>query len=93
MKIQLTLFDVTYKSFFGRTWSGPSKSIKRSQGKASLSYNENTYFHTPLHDNNILIIVEVVAISHDDKKKSCGWTAFRPFASNSSGTEQRYDNF
>ena len=92
MRVQLTLFDVTYKTFFGRTWYGPSKSTKR-QGKSPLIYDENTYFHSSLHDGNILIVVEAVAVLQDDKKISCGWTALRPFSTDSPGTIQRFYYF
>jgi hypothetical protein len=85
---------MAYRTFFGRTWQGPLKSPKRSHGKTSLNYDENTYFHCAIRDNNIIIILEAVAVLNDGKKKSCGWTAFRPYAVNSrtdsSNTTQRY---
>lgn len=77
--MRISLFDMAYRTFFGRTWHGPFKSIKHSQGRSSVSYDENTYFHTAIRDNHILIIFEIVCSLSNGKKKSCGWTAFRPF--------------
>ena len=43
------------------------------------------YFYSGLHDENVLLVVEVVAISEADngqvKESSCGWGFYRMFES------------
>nr|XP_006819889.1 PREDICTED: nephrocystin-4-like [Saccoglossus kowalevskii] len=83
-EIRVSLFDIIYKKFFGRTWVGPAKSVKSSASqKARLQYNVPVYFHTSLNDPNIVIVVEIVGIITTKKNKvqrvSCGWGIIRIF--------------
>ncbi|XP_077998235.1 nephrocystin-4-like [Glandiceps talaboti] len=83
-EIRVTLFDATYKKFFGRTWVGPAKPVKiASTQKGRLQYNVPIYFHTSLNDVNIVAVVEVIAVVTTKKNKiqrvSCGWGIIRPF--------------
>ena len=70
---------MTYKQFFGRTWIGPSKRFFRENGH--LNYNECVYFCSPIKDEHILLVVEIVGKLQNGKLKSFGWSALRPFSS------------
>ncbi|XP_033104596.1 nephrocystin-4-like isoform X2 [Anneissia japonica] len=83
-EIRLSLFDITYKRFFGKTWKGPKKACKgENTGNPKLQYNTPVYFHTSLTDPNIVLVVEVVGTifpkSGDAQQISCGWGLLRPF--------------
>jgi len=82
VQLRVTLFDMTYSTFYGRTWQGPFKPFKISQAKPRLHYNENLYFHTTIRDTHVLVVVELVAEYENNKEMGCAWTAFRPFAAN-----------
>ncbi|XP_070560469.1 nephrocystin-4-like isoform X2 [Ptychodera flava] len=89
-ELRVTLFDLTYKKFFGRTWVGPAKPIKTSSTQnARLQYNVPIYFHTSLNDNNIIAVVEIVGVITTKKNKiqriSCGWGIIRPFKTTNLG--------
>ncbi|CAH1775289.1 unnamed protein product [Owenia fusiformis] len=83
-EISMSLFDVTYKQFFGHTWHGPAMQAKTAAGqKLRLNYNQNVYLHTSLNDLNIIAVLEVAAVTYGDNGKqerhSCGWGLFRVF--------------
>lgn len=82
VQIRVSFFDMTYNSFYGRTWKGPFRVFKTSQAKPKLNYDENLYFHTPIRDTHVLVVVELVVEYENNKEMSCGWAAFRPFATN-----------
>ena len=77
IQIRLSLFDMTYKQFFGRTWIGPYKKVAKADSD-SLNYNETVYLSTPIVDDHILVVIEITAKSKDDDLHSVGWSAFRP---------------
>ncbi len=76
ININVTFMDMLYKQFFGRTWQGPSKLLNKG---ASLKYNESLFFSTPIVCDHVLIVMEVSVTLLNGKKRSCGWTIFRPF--------------
>ncbi|XP_063965441.1 nephrocystin-4-like isoform X1 [Lytechinus pictus] len=83
-QLRFSLFDVTFKRFFGRTLVGPKKVCKQSASHAPrLQYNLPVYFHTSLADPNIVLIVEIIALINDAKtgprQMSCGWCVLRLF--------------
>ncbi|XP_071945028.1 nephrocystin-4-like [Antedon mediterranea] len=83
-EIRLSLFDVTFKRFFGRTWKGPKKACKgASTGNPKLHYNMPVYFHTSLTDPNIVLVIEVVGTMYpkngEAQQISCGWGLLKPF--------------
>ena len=76
VQVRLSLFDMTYKQFFGRTWIGPYKKVGKTDSE-SINYNEIVYLSTPIVDDHILIVIEVTAKSKDDDLHSVGWFAAR----------------
>uniref|UniRef100_A0A5F9C7B7 Nephrocystin 4 n=1 Tax=Oryctolagus cuniculus TaxID=9986 RepID=A0A5F9C7B7_RABIT len=82
--LRVSLFDVTYRHFFGRTWKSsvqPTKQLSRQPSR--VVFNEPLYFHTSLNHPNIVAVVEVVA---EGKKRdgavqslSCGFGLLRIF--------------
>ncbi|XP_041479419.1 nephrocystin-4-like isoform X2 [Lytechinus variegatus] len=83
-QLRFSLFDITFKRFFGRTLVGPKKVCKQSASHAPrLQYNLPVYFHTSLADPNIVLIVEIIALINDAKtgprQMSCGWCVLRLF--------------
>ncbi|KAH9490048.1 Nephrocystin-4 [Bulinus truncatus] len=78
-QILVSLFDITYKQFYGKQWKGPIQSAKGNK----LQYNKNLFFHTCINNANILAVFEVVAHAVDQdghsQSVSCGWTFVRPF--------------
>ncbi|XP_074655528.1 nephrocystin-4-like isoform X2 [Tubulanus polymorphus] len=85
-QLRVSLFDITYSQFFGRTWNGPwlkAKASNSAEGRPKLNYNQNIYLHTSINDDTLLLVVELIAaVTRDDGSKditSCGWSFFRPF--------------
>ncbi|XP_052574700.1 nephrocystin-4 isoform X2 [Peromyscus californicus insignis] len=82
--LRVSLFDVTYKHFFGRTWKTMVKSTNQlSRQPPRIIFNEPFYFHTTLNHPNIVAVVEVVA---EGRKRdgtlqvlSCGFGILRIF--------------
>ncbi|XP_072464786.1 nephrocystin-4 isoform X2 [Notamacropus eugenii] len=83
--LRISLFDVTYRHFFGRTWKStarPEKPTAREQPR--IVFNEPVYFHTSLNHPNVIAVVEVVA---EGKKRdgslqmvACGFGILRLFS-------------
>ncbi|KAG8568686.1 hypothetical protein GDO81_014109 [Engystomops pustulosus] len=85
-QLRLSLFDITYHHFFGRTWKSLAKPFKTVTGQTSkVFFNETVYFHTSLNDPAIVAVVEVVCITRrQDGTKlelSCGFGLMRLFTS------------
>ncbi|XP_004863801.1 nephrocystin-4 isoform X2 [Heterocephalus glaber] len=84
--LRVSLFDVTYRHFFGRTWKTMVKPTRQlSQQPPRIIFREPFYFHTSLNHPNIVAVVEVVA---EGKKQdgspqalSCGFGILRIFSS------------
>ncbi|KAK7817291.1 hypothetical protein U0070_004428 [Myodes glareolus] len=82
--LQVSLFDVTYRHFFGRTWKTMVKPTNQlSRQPPRILFNEPFYFHTTLNHPNIVAVVEVVA---EGRKRdgtlqvlSCGFGILRIF--------------
>ncbi|XP_073937613.1 nephrocystin-4 isoform X1 [Castor canadensis] len=82
--LRVSLFDVTYRHFFGRTWKTTVKPTKQlSRQPPRIIFNEPFYFHTSLNHPNIVTVVEVVA---EGRKRdgtlqtlSCGFGILRIF--------------
>ncbi|KAM3920977.1 nephrocystin-4 [Leptodactylus fuscus] len=85
-QLRLSLFDISYHHFFGRTWKSLAKPLKIVTGQTSkVFFNETVYFHSLLNDLGIVAVVEVIAITrrHDGMKQesSCGFALMRLFSS------------
>ncbi|KAF6110355.1 nephrocystin 4 [Phyllostomus discolor] len=83
--LRVSLFDITYRHFFGRTWRSAGRPVEPlSRQPPRIVFNEPLYFHTPLNHPNIVAVVEVVA---GGKKRdgtlqalSCGFGILRIFS-------------
>ncbi|XP_005079320.1 LOW QUALITY PROTEIN: nephrocystin-4 [Mesocricetus auratus] len=83
--LRVSLFDVTYRHFFGRTWKTTVKPTNQpSRQPPRIIFNEPFYFHTTLNHPNIVAVVEVVA---EGRKRdgtlqalSCGFGVLHIFA-------------
>jgi hypothetical protein len=80
----MSFFDMTFKNFFGLTWKGPTRQVTDR-----VTYDESVYFCSSSRDEHILIVIEIAAKSSSSGKAvSCGWTAFRPFLSNTESNKR-----
>ncbi|KAM8796423.1 nephrocystin-4 [Eudromia elegans] len=62
-QLRLTLFDVAYRHFFGRTWRSRRRPLRvEPRQPPGVVFNETIYFHTSLDHPSITAVVEVVAI-------------------------------
>ncbi|XP_074874264.1 nephrocystin-4 isoform X2 [Carettochelys insculpta] len=60
-QLRLSLFDITYRHFFGRTWKSTPRPLKVVPGQLpKVVFNETLYFHTSLNHPSIVAVVEVV---------------------------------
>ncbi|XP_019367160.1 PREDICTED: nephrocystin-4 isoform X4 [Gavialis gangeticus] len=91
-QLRMTLFDITYRHFFGRTWKSSTRPLKDFPGQPPrASFNETVYFHTSLNHPGIIIVVEVVATArkqdgtHQDL--SCGFGIMHLFNAKSEPTD------
>ncbi|XP_067167069.1 nephrocystin-4 isoform X2 [Apteryx mantelli] len=90
-QLRLSLFDVTYRHFFGKTWKSsrrPLHSVPRQPTR--VVFNETIYFHTSLNHPSITAVVEVVAIAKKQdgisQDLSCGFGIIHLFNSKSEPT-------
>uniref|UniRef100_A0A8C5F113 Nephrocystin 4 n=1 Tax=Gopherus evgoodei TaxID=1825980 RepID=A0A8C5F113_9SAUR len=91
-QLRLSLFDITYRHFFGRTWKSTTRPLKAVPGQPpKVVFNETIYFHTSLNHPSIVAVVEVVAAAkkregaHQDL--SCGFGILHLFNSKSEPTD------
>ncbi|XP_060057306.1 nephrocystin-4 isoform X2 [Erinaceus europaeus] len=83
--LRVSLFDVTYRHFFGRTWKTSVRLAEKLSGQPpKMVFNEPLYFHTSLNHPNIVAVVEVVT---EGRKRdgtlqtlSCGFGILRVFS-------------
>uniref|UniRef100_A0A8B9S8N9 Nephrocystin 4 n=1 Tax=Apteryx owenii TaxID=8824 RepID=A0A8B9S8N9_APTOW len=94
-QLRLSLFDVTYRHFFGKTWKSsrrPLHSVPRQPTR--VVFNETIYFHTSLNHPSITAVVEVVAIAKKQdgisQDLSCGFGIIHLFNSKSEPTNLLY---
>ncbi|KAM6173227.1 nephrocystin-4 [Erethizon dorsatum] len=95
--LRVSLFDVTYRHFFGKTWRTMVKPTKQlSRQPPRIVFGEPLYFHTSLNHPNIVAVVEVVAEGKERggtlQALSCGFGILRLFSSRpDSPTSQSQD--
>uniref|UniRef100_G1PL72 Nephrocystin 4 n=1 Tax=Myotis lucifugus TaxID=59463 RepID=G1PL72_MYOLU len=84
--LRVSLFDVAYRHFFGRTWRSAARPVEPLPRQPSrIVLNEPVYFHTSLSHPSIVAVVEVVA--HGRRRDgtlqslSCGFGILRIFSS------------
>ncbi|XP_055438430.1 nephrocystin-4 [Bubalus kerabau] len=83
--LRVSLFDVTYRHFFGRTWkSSPRPAEPLTRQPARIVFNEPLYFHTSLNHPHIVAVVEVVVEGRRRdgtlQTLSCGFGILRIFS-------------
>ncbi|XP_070241215.1 nephrocystin-4 isoform X3 [Bos mutus] len=83
--LRVSLFDVTYRHFFGRTWrSSPRPAEPLTRQPARIVFNEPMYFHTSLNHPHIVAVVEVVVEGRRRdgtlQTLSCGFGILRIFS-------------
>ncbi|XP_068772393.1 nephrocystin-4 isoform X2 [Struthio camelus] len=90
-QLRLSLFDVTYHHFFGKTWKSsrrPLHSVPRQPTR--VVFNETIYFHTSINHPSIIAVVEVVATAKKQdgisQDLSCGFGIIHLFSSKSEPT-------
>ncbi|XP_006876981.1 PREDICTED: nephrocystin-4 [Chrysochloris asiatica] len=83
--LRVSLLDVTYRHFFGKTWKTtvrPTKQLSRQPPR--IIFNEPLYFHTSLNHPNIVAVVEVVTEGQKRdgtlQRLSCGFGILRIFS-------------
>lgn len=82
--LRVSLFDVTYRHFFGRTWRTTVKPTNQlSRQPPRIVFSEPFYFHTTVSHPNIVAVVEVVAEGWKRgdtlQSLSCGFGILRIF--------------
>ncbi|XP_077747576.1 nephrocystin-4 isoform X3 [Canis aureus] len=82
--LRVSLFDVTYRHFFGRTWKTavrPAEQLSRQPSR--IIFDEPLYFHTSLNHPNVVAVVEVVTEGRKQdgslQALSCGFGILRIF--------------
>ncbi|XP_064153800.1 nephrocystin-4 isoform X2 [Anguilla rostrata] len=94
-QLRVSLFDVSHRHFFGRTWKSPLLHQTRTgSGQAGrVPFNEVLYFHTSLRHPGVVAVVEVVSVAQKaDGSQSalgCGFGIMRLFPSQASPGEPR----
>ncbi|KAB0377146.1 hypothetical protein FD755_011590 [Muntiacus reevesi] len=83
--LRVSLFDVTYRHFFGRTWKSSSRPTEPlSRQPARIVFNEPLYFHTSLNHPHVVAVVEVVVEGRRRdgtlQTLSCGFGILRIFS-------------
>uniref|UniRef100_A0A8D0Q9N4 Nephrocystin-4 n=1 Tax=Sus scrofa TaxID=9823 RepID=A0A8D0Q9N4_PIG len=83
--LRVSLFDVTYRHFFGRTWKSVTRPAEQlSRQPPRIVFNEPLYFHTSLNHPNIVAVLEVVTEGRTRdgtlQTLSCGFGILRIFS-------------
>ncbi|XP_013922450.1 PREDICTED: nephrocystin-4, partial [Thamnophis sirtalis] len=83
-QLRLSLFDLAYRQFFGRTWRSPSRPLKSVPGQLpSVVFNETVYFLTPVGHPGVLMVLEIVATAKGQdaapREVGCGFGFLRLF--------------
>ncbi|XP_047647189.1 nephrocystin-4 isoform X3 [Phacochoerus africanus] len=83
--LRVSLFDVTYRHFFGRTWKSVTRPAEQlSRQPPRIVFNEPLYFHTSLNHPNIVAVLEVVTEGRTQdgtlQTLSCGFGILRIFS-------------
>ncbi|XP_067328913.1 nephrocystin-4 isoform X2 [Anolis sagrei] len=91
-QLRLSLFDASYRHFFGKTWRSDTQPLKAMAGQPpTVTFNETVYFHTPLAHPSIVLVVEVVAMARQrdgsPQDLSCGFGLLPLFSSTSEPSE------
>uniref|UniRef100_A0A8C3YS56 Nephrocystin 4 n=1 Tax=Catagonus wagneri TaxID=51154 RepID=A0A8C3YS56_9CETA len=84
--LRVSLFDITYRHFFGRTWKSATRPAEQLSGQPPrIIFNEPLYFHTSLNHPNIVAVVEAVTEGRRRdgtlQASSCGFGILRIFSS------------
>ncbi|NXS76141.1 NPHP4 protein, partial [Pandion haliaetus] len=92
-QLRLSLFDTTYRHFFGRTWRSSRRAARAALPRpARAVFNETVYFHTSLNHPGITAVVEVVATAGKgdggSQHLSCGFGLIPLFGSGSEAMDQ-----
>ncbi|XP_010086123.1 PREDICTED: nephrocystin-4, partial [Pterocles gutturalis] len=87
-QLRLSLFDATYRHFFGRTWRSGWRAARAAPPRpARAAFNETVYFHTSLNHPGIAAVVEVVTTARTgdggSRHLSCGFGLIPLFGSGS----------
>ncbi len=90
LQIHASLFDTTYKQFYGRTCMAEFKSIQIEKGVATCKNEESMFLATSITHMHLLIVCELVTIN-DGKETSLGWSAFRPFGEDDGRSMHKLD--
>ncbi|KAG1667833.1 Nephrocystin-4 [Nymphon striatum] len=77
-ELRVTLFDITYKQFFGKTWISPKIDVKMAKD-IKIHLNKSVYFHTSFADQSIALVVEIIFSQSPNKIINSGWTFLRIF--------------
>ncbi|XP_059230229.1 nephrocystin-4 isoform X6 [Mustela nigripes] len=82
--LRVSLFDVTYRHFFGRTWKTTVRPVEPlSRQPSRIVFEEPVYFHTSFNHPNVVAVVEVVTegLKQDGSLQalSCGFGILRLF--------------
>ncbi|NWW94413.1 NPHP4 protein, partial [Rhynochetos jubatus] len=87
-QLRLSLFDTTYRHFFGKTWRSGRRAARAIPPRpARAAFNETVYFHTSLNHPGIVAVVEVVVTDgkgdEGSRHLSCGFGLIPLFGSGS----------
>uniref|UniRef100_A0A670ZIM9 Nephrocystin 4 n=1 Tax=Pseudonaja textilis TaxID=8673 RepID=A0A670ZIM9_PSETE len=83
-QLRLSLFDVAYRQFFGRTWKSPPRPLTSVPGQPpSVVFNETVYFLTSSGHPGVLMVLEIVATAKGQEaapqELGCGFGLLRLF--------------
>ncbi|XP_069466369.1 nephrocystin-4 [Ambystoma mexicanum] len=96
-QLRISLFDISYRHFFGKTWKSTPRLFKTNTGQPpNVKFNEPVYFYTSLNHTNVVAVVEVVALGRKtdgtNLDLSCGFGILRLFGDQLSTTDSDGQN-
>ncbi|XP_072569481.1 nephrocystin-4 isoform X1 [Paramormyrops kingsleyae] len=91
-QLRVSLFDISHRHFFGRTWKGSPQQMRTSLGQSkTIPFNEVLYFHTSLRLPSVVAVVEVVAVTDQADGShhalGCGFGILRLFSAKADPAE------
>ncbi|KAJ8386877.1 hypothetical protein AAFF_G00165780 [Aldrovandia affinis] len=96
-QLRVSLFDISHRHFFGRTWKSPLlQQTRTGLGQPDrVPFNEVLFFHTSLRHPSMVAVVEAVAVTQkadgSQRALGCGFGILRLFSSKTSPGEPHGD--
>ncbi|KAE9547604.1 hypothetical protein FO519_009182, partial [Halicephalobus sp. NKZ332] len=82
-RVRLSFFDTQYKHFFGRRFISKYYLSDKNQ----ILFNDVFFFHSPIKEESIVIVVEIVEYDNEENEWVLAWTVVPVFTKSEAMTD------